>query len=336
MMTTMRAVRLHDVLDARVETLPIPQPGPRELLVRVEACGICPTDVRKYAIGVATAIPLNPGHEWVGVVEAVGAGVTAGAPAQRVYGDTYAGYAEYAVLPGGAGRVVERRARDSRRPARRRADVRRAARRLRARRARQARVVAGDARLRRRGGPDGPADGRRRAPLAGAEVHVVEPHRSAAQLALEFGAAASAAGRPGRWPRPARARRGDPHDRRGGSRRALRRGGRAGRPGRALRRLRRPRRRRRSTSIGSTTGRSTSRRQRVDRHAAGQPAAQRYAEALGLIATARCRSSAWSPRTATSTASRTRSRTSCAHARPEDRALPGQTETHAASPTTAA
>ncbi len=98
-MTTMRAVRLHDVRDARLEVIPVPEPGPRDLLVRIEACGVCPTDVRKYLIGVNDGTyPFNPGHEWIGRVEAVGGDVEGWTVGQRVYGDTYAGYAEYAVL----------------------------------------------------------------------------------------------------------------------------------------------------------------------------------------------------------------------------------------------
>ena len=44
----MRVARLHGVGDLRVETVPVPQPASGELLVRVEACGVCPTDVRKF------------------------------------------------------------------------------------------------------------------------------------------------------------------------------------------------------------------------------------------------------------------------------------------------
>jgi L-iditol 2-dehydrogenase len=99
MAATMRAARLHGIGDLRVETLPRPRPAAGELLVRVEACGICPTDVRKHAIGTSDGYPLNPGHEWVGVVEDAGDGVTGWEQGARVYGDTYAGYAEYAVLP---------------------------------------------------------------------------------------------------------------------------------------------------------------------------------------------------------------------------------------------
>ena len=94
----MRAVRLHGVGDLRVETLDVPTPGARELLVRVEACGICPTDVRKYAIGSRDGYPLNPGHEWVGAVVQVGPDTSGWSIGQRVAGDTYAGYAEYALL----------------------------------------------------------------------------------------------------------------------------------------------------------------------------------------------------------------------------------------------
>ena len=108
----MRAARLHGVGDLRVERPRVPRPGRGELLVRVEACGICPTDVRKHAIGTRDGYPLNPGHEWVGAVTEVGSGVTGWSTGARVYGDTYAGYAEYALLPvepGGRGRTARSR-----------------------------------------------------------------------------------------------------------------------------------------------------------------------------------------------------------------------------------
>ena len=95
----MRAARLHGVRDLRVEDLPDPAPAPGELLVRVDACGVCPTDVRKYRLGTTDGYPLNPGHEWVGHVEALGERVEGWEVGQRVYGDTYAGYADLAGLP---------------------------------------------------------------------------------------------------------------------------------------------------------------------------------------------------------------------------------------------
>ncbi len=95
----MRAARLHGARDLRVEELPDPAPAPGELLVRIDACGVCPTDVRKYLLGTTDGYPLNPGHEWVGHVEALGGGVEGWEIGQRLYGDTYAGYAELAALP---------------------------------------------------------------------------------------------------------------------------------------------------------------------------------------------------------------------------------------------
>jgi L-iditol 2-dehydrogenase len=94
----MRAARLHGPGDLRVEELPDPVPGEGELLVRIEACGVCPTDVRKHLLGTSDGYPLNPGHEWVGRVVAVGSGVRGWAEGERVYGDTFAGYAELATL----------------------------------------------------------------------------------------------------------------------------------------------------------------------------------------------------------------------------------------------
>jgi L-iditol 2-dehydrogenase len=99
-----RAARLHGIRDLRIEELHTPEPAAGELLVRVEACGVCPTDVRKYLIGLNHGdYPFNPGHEWVGRVEALGAGVAGWAEGQRVYGDTYGGYAELALLAAGPG-----------------------------------------------------------------------------------------------------------------------------------------------------------------------------------------------------------------------------------------
>jgi len=102
--STMRAARLHGIRDLRLETLPVPEPGFGELLVRVEGCGVCPTDVRKFRLGLDDGgYPLNPGHEWVGRVAAVGPGAESWRLGDRVYGDTYAGYAEYALLRAAAG-----------------------------------------------------------------------------------------------------------------------------------------------------------------------------------------------------------------------------------------
>jgi 2-desacetyl-2-hydroxyethyl bacteriochlorophyllide A dehydrogenase len=95
-----RSARLHGIRDLRIEEVEVPDPGPDEILVRTEACGICPTDVRKFRIGVNDGeYPFNPGHEWVGRVAEVGERVDGVAPGERVYGDVYGGYAEYVLLP---------------------------------------------------------------------------------------------------------------------------------------------------------------------------------------------------------------------------------------------
>jgi propanol-preferring alcohol dehydrogenase len=60
-----------------IETVPIPEPGPGEVLVKVAASGVCHTDL--HAIDgdwpVKPALPLIPGHEGVGHVAALGPGV---------------------------------------------------------------------------------------------------------------------------------------------------------------------------------------------------------------------------------------------------------------------
>ncbi len=97
---TMRVARLHGIRDMKVERIPVPTPGDDDLLVRVEACGVCATDSRKYEIGVNDGeYPFNPGHEWLGRVVEVGRSVKGWKPGDRVYGDVYGGYADYCLIP---------------------------------------------------------------------------------------------------------------------------------------------------------------------------------------------------------------------------------------------
>jgi D-arabinose 1-dehydrogenase-like Zn-dependent alcohol dehydrogenase len=57
--------------------LPAPHPGPGQLLVRVGACGVCRTDLHIVGGDLAEPVlPLVPGHEIVGRVERLGAGVS--------------------------------------------------------------------------------------------------------------------------------------------------------------------------------------------------------------------------------------------------------------------
>jgi len=66
-----------------VQTIDTPQIGRGEILVRVEACGICHTDLKKVEYNTLTP-PRIYGHETAGVVAAVGAGVTKFVPGDRV------------------------------------------------------------------------------------------------------------------------------------------------------------------------------------------------------------------------------------------------------------
>ncbi|MEU7721292.1 S-(hydroxymethyl)mycothiol dehydrogenase [Streptomyces tibetensis] len=60
----------------RVETIVVPDPGPGEAVVRVQACGVCHTDLHYKQGGINDDFPFLLGHEAAGVVEAVGPGVT--------------------------------------------------------------------------------------------------------------------------------------------------------------------------------------------------------------------------------------------------------------------
>ena len=52
---TMRAVVYRGVNDLRLETVPVPRIGVDEMLVKVEVCGVCPTDIKKIQHGTRPA-----------------------------------------------------------------------------------------------------------------------------------------------------------------------------------------------------------------------------------------------------------------------------------------
>ena len=86
----MLAQRLDE--QAPIETRPLcatnlsrPEPGPREIRLRVTACGVCRTDLHVIEGDLRAAnLPLVPGHQVVGVVDALGAGVSRYRPGDRV------------------------------------------------------------------------------------------------------------------------------------------------------------------------------------------------------------------------------------------------------------
>ena len=73
----------------RVAEVPAPEPGPGQILVRVEACGVCRSNLHMIEgdwqqRGVPAKLPIIPGHEVVGTVVALGEGVASPAMGTRV------------------------------------------------------------------------------------------------------------------------------------------------------------------------------------------------------------------------------------------------------------
>jgi S-(hydroxymethyl)mycothiol dehydrogenase len=67
-----------------VETIVVPDPGPGEATVRIQACGVCHTDLHYREGGINDDFPFLLGHEAAGIVDAVGPGVTDIAPGDYV------------------------------------------------------------------------------------------------------------------------------------------------------------------------------------------------------------------------------------------------------------
>jgi len=67
-----------------VQTVVVPDPGPGEAVVRVQACGVCHTDLHYRDGAITDDFPFLLGHEAAGTVEAVGDGVTSVAPGDYV------------------------------------------------------------------------------------------------------------------------------------------------------------------------------------------------------------------------------------------------------------
>jgi D-arabinitol dehydrogenase (NADP+) len=70
-----------------VTQVPVPEPGPGEALLAVEMAGMCGTDLHIHEGGFISRYPLTPGHEIVGRVDSVGAGVDGLFAGQRVVAD---------------------------------------------------------------------------------------------------------------------------------------------------------------------------------------------------------------------------------------------------------
>lgn len=83
----MQAAVIYGPEDIRIEGRAEPQPGPREVLIRIHACGVCGTDHSLFTGGFPATYPVVIGHEFAGEVVAVGAEVTAFSVGDRVTAD---------------------------------------------------------------------------------------------------------------------------------------------------------------------------------------------------------------------------------------------------------
>lgn len=93
----MRALVVTAPHRAEVQDVPEPEPAPGEVVVDVHRAGICGTDIEFFTGEMAylhsghAAYPVRIGHEWMGTVSAVGAGVDDAWIGRRVTGDTMLG-----------------------------------------------------------------------------------------------------------------------------------------------------------------------------------------------------------------------------------------------------
>lgn len=88
MPNTMKTVRWYAPRDMRLEEAPVPTPKTHEVLVRIESCGVCGSDMHYYLDGhIGSQVLTRPtvlGHEYAGIVEAVGAEADASLLGKRV------------------------------------------------------------------------------------------------------------------------------------------------------------------------------------------------------------------------------------------------------------
>src|ERR1700759_2288780 len=107
----MRALVITGAGSARVEEVAPPVAGPGQVVVDVRRAGICGTDVELFTGKLAyfgqgrIGFPIRPGHEWCGVVSALGEGVDPQWLGARGTGDTMLGCGHCPRCAGGPGHV---------------------------------------------------------------------------------------------------------------------------------------------------------------------------------------------------------------------------------------
>jgi L-iditol 2-dehydrogenase len=83
----MKSIRLEAIGEIFIRDTAKPAPGPDELLVRVEACGVCGTDRHLLHGEFPCSPPVTLGHEFCGIIEAMGNSVSGFAVGERITGD---------------------------------------------------------------------------------------------------------------------------------------------------------------------------------------------------------------------------------------------------------
>ena len=103
LMPDMKAIQIHETGGPEVlqlAELPIPEPGPGQVLIRIEATGVNFIEIYFRKGVYKAALPMTPGSEAAGTVEKLGAGVTGFAAGDAVASVSALGsYAEYALVP---------------------------------------------------------------------------------------------------------------------------------------------------------------------------------------------------------------------------------------------
>jgi threonine dehydrogenase-like Zn-dependent dehydrogenase len=95
---TMRAVRVTGPGESAVETVPLPDPGPGQVRIRLEGSGVCASNLTPWAGAEWMRYPLEPGglgHEGWGTIDALGGGVDGLRVGQRVAALSQHAYAEH-------------------------------------------------------------------------------------------------------------------------------------------------------------------------------------------------------------------------------------------------
>jgi threonine dehydrogenase-like Zn-dependent dehydrogenase len=96
----MRSAVVVALKEARIESVPLPEPGEGEVRVRLEGCGVCGSNLSPWEGRPWFTYPMKPGelgHEGWGLVEKVGTNVSQLQPGQRVAALCWNSYAEYDV-----------------------------------------------------------------------------------------------------------------------------------------------------------------------------------------------------------------------------------------------